>query len=82
MLSGLLNMGGYLILLIVYGKDRAKFYFDIFPLCAALTLSLVGWLICLLFWCANMAQEIIVPIYSIAYPIAIAAWAIYERKGN
>lgn len=82
MLKGILEVSGMLTLKIVYGDKygekaagRIGFIF-LFSLLNAL------WLICLIFSFAGGTEAISAVVLAIAYPVAIAVWAMRERKAG
>lgn len=84
LLSGLLSMSGFLILRLIYGKEKAETMSERFRLHIVLSLFFVFWLLCLLFlFCGIAANDFVFClIYVLGFPIAILVWAIIVRKNN
>ena len=82
MLSALLKMSGFMILRIVYGKEKWKKESEGIALPMVLSLFFIFWLLCLIFLFSGSAANDfwICLIYGIAFPVVILVWAINVRK--
>ena len=84
MLSALLKMSGFMILRLIYGKEKWKTMSESFVLPIVLSLFFIFWLLCLLFLFSGSAANDfwLCLIYGLGFPIAILVWAIIVRKNN
>lgn len=84
MLSGLLKMSGFLILWLIYGKEKAETMSESLTLPIVLSLLFIFWLLCLLFLFSRTAANDfwLCLVYVIGYPVAIIIWSILARREN
>ncbi len=84
MLSALLKMSGFMILRLIYGKEKWEKMTGSSALPIVLSLLFVFWVLCLLFLFSGSAANDfwICLTYGLVFPIAILVWAIIVRKNN
>lgn len=84
MLSALLRMSGFLILRLIYGKEKAETMSESLTLPMVLSLLFIFWLLCLLFLFSGTAANDfwLCLVYVIGYPVAILIWSILARREN
>ena len=82
--SGLLRVIGFIILRIVYGKEKYKRMSERSGLAMFLSVIFAFWLLCLIFLIAGVAANDfwIVLLLVLAFPLTILMWAIIARKNK